>query len=526
MIRAILYLVCGFTLTLLPGISIVSSFLVTTTRRRSYGPPCVFASTTKHNNESDNQHKVQLVNDFVRQVQQSVLDKVFVSLTLHGSSKPKKYKTIDDSIRGSIRQVQGRLIQVKKKSNVLQLTIKYHGATDICKNIMTPEDIPQQLSELILHPLVSEWGAESLQPLEGAELKTLQDIWELKSLHRLAKLQSKKLPIQTKDGSVLLLQPASHDRVKQVPLSQNTEFLQSLGLTKLDGSPRPGMSSKLRQCNKFVEIVSGLIGKTTPSNGIRVVDMGCGRGYLTFALHSYLCQQYPQKVESIGIDVRPKLVAEISGIAQSLGAPFHTLSFQTGTIEEIVAGTTSIFGDTVDEAKHRLDILIALHACDTATDDALWSGISQRADIIVVAPCCHKQIRPQINAHVASSKESHPLYDVLKHGVYRERLSETVTDSLRALLLEQAGYKVQVFEFIGGEHTSKNVMITAIRGDDTTVLDRDSYTSRRIQELAEFHGITEQKLADWMGQPLGNQAAHPHEGRRTRLTITQMPPRS
>lgn len=539
-----------FVLSRMSQISTVASFSIGGVK-----VPTIARQASWHDNtrlffaakEDEEHRRAELVQDFVDQVQKSVQEKTFVSLILQGTAPKKKKKkqqlSTEDPFRGSIRQVQGRLIQTKnQKEASLQLTIKYHGATDICKN-MAPEEISVKLSHLILEPLASEWGVQAVQaqPFQGAELKTLQDVWILKELHpgNQATLRKKAAaaipPISTAGG---IVQPATHDRVKQVPLAQTTDttFLQALGLTKPDGSPRPGMSSKLRQCNKFVEIVSGLIGKTataaaastTKTRHIRVVDMGCGRAYLTFSLHSSLCEQYP-KVTSLGIDVRPKLVAEISGIAQSLGGPFDTLSFQTGTIEEIVAGTTSIYGGgEVDSDENSLDILIALHACDTATDDALWSGISQGADIIVVAPCCHKEIRSQVNNHIADTKENHPMYDVLRHGVYRERISETVTDSMRALLLEQAGYKVQVFEFIGGEHTSKNVMITAIRSEKSGPNDDfGTYSHLRIQELASFHGITQQKLANWMGLGLGGEPTSINDQPgRAKLSTTQMPPKA
>jgi len=143
------------------------------------------------------------------------------------------------------------------------------------------------------------------------------------------------------------------------------------------------------------------------------------------------------------------------------------------------------------------------------------------ADIIVVAPCCHKQIRSQVDAHLTATKKSHPMYDILKYGVYRERISETVTDSLRALLLEEAGYKVQVFEFIGGEHTSKNVMITAVKTSKSPPKD----TLRRIKELATLHGIGKQRLANWMGVELSDD----HGIIPTKPVVraaTQMPPKN
>jgi hypothetical protein len=558
-----IFLLLGVILSSTRQMSMVASFSigveVPATRRAS--PGCrLFAqekessysssSLEQHDDVGTNQ-KTKLVHDFVHHVQQSVQEKTFVSLILQGTAPKKKKKKgqlsmLEDPFLGSIRQVQGRLIQLtknKKEQVSLQLTIKYHGATDICKN-MAPDEISTKLAHLLLEPLASEWGVQAVQvrPFQGAELKTLQDLWELEALHpgNKATLRQKKIMAPSTNGGSIV-QAASHDRTKQVPLAQttaDTTFLQALGLSKPDGSPRPGMSSKLRQCNKFVEIVSGLIGKTTAASTkesrLRVVDMGCGRAYLTFSLHSFLCEEYPN-VLGVGVDVRPKLVAEIDSIARSLGGPFDTLSFQTGTIEEIVAGTTSIFGgsnnsdgdDSKEKSENDLDVLIALHACDTATDDALFSGISQGADVIVVAPCCHKEVRSQVNTHVAATKEDHPLYDVLKHGVYRERISETVTDSLRALLLEQAGYKVQVFEFIGGEHTSKNVMITAIRPQKSGPND-DSATENtdRIQELASFHGVTYQRLAHWMGLDLGGETTSKSvQPGRTQLKTTQMPPR-
>jgi SAM-dependent methyltransferase len=461
----------------------------------------------------------RFVADFVTKIQDAINAENFVSLSIYGASKKKKKS--DETLRGSIRQVQGRLIQVKKgKEPLLQLTIKFHEATDICKN-MELEALGKSLADFIMEPPASEWGADAAQPFQGAELVTLESVWTVTSLHQTPKLHRKDANLSQAVG--VAAQPTSHDRTKHVPLSQisNFSFLQALGLAKPDGSPRPGMTSKLRQCNKFVEIVSGLIGKASAAQRIRIVDMGCGRGYLTFALHAYLAQQN-YTVESTGIDVRPKLVEEISGIAESLGGIFDSLSFRAGTIEEIVAGEASMFGGqtTNDVGEPSLDILIALHACDTATDDAVWSGISQNADIIMVAPCCHKQIRSQVNAHIAATQKSHPMYDILKFGVYRERVSEVVTDSLRALLLERAGYKVQVFEFIGGEHTSKNVMITAVKSSKAAPKE----TEQRIKDLAAFHGITKHKLASWMAVELGDNDVPAPDNWASRR-FTQMPPK-
>lgn len=467
----------------------------------------------------DNKRKI--VHEFVSHVQNSIQNQSFVSLTLRGVKRKKTDSVKAASLRGSIRQVQGRLVQVKnQEKTMLQLTLKYHGATDIAKNVQRDE-ISDHLAQLILDPSIaaSEWGVEAIQaqPIQGGECRTLENVWDLQRVaSKSPKLVSKRIETPLPQDATLVL---SHDRVKQVPLNNQADFLQALGVTKADGKPRPGMQSKLRQCQKFVEIVGGLVQKVGPDRPISVVDMGCGRGYLTFALHAHLCEKY-NTVASKGIDVRPKLVEEISGIAQSLGGDFETLTFEEGTIEEVAA--SSVDGDAMkdDVYDDSLDILIALHACDTATDDALWAGISRGADLLVVAPCCHKQVRPQLNAHVAASGRIHPLADVLQYGVYRERFAETATDSLRALLLERAGYNVNVFEFIGGEHTSKNVMITAIKSRVSPDFDD---VDERIQALAAFHGVKQQKLAAWMGHSLGGSGES--GGKMPKLSVHRMPPK-
>jgi SAM-dependent methyltransferase len=457
---------------------------------------------------------------------------IFVTFHIINCLGPTIHPPKAASLRGCIRLIQGRLIEVQSKEKVLQLSIKYHGATDIFKNWKL-EDVSLLLPNLILDPsgmmmTASEWGEAAVrtQPLRGAELQTLQSVWELQLASKKPKLtQKRRTSTGTTDAASTRLTSLLHDRVKQVPLSNDADFLQALGVTSAEGKPRPGMTSKLRQCQKFVEIVGGLVQKKVPTamtqpKSISVVDMGCGRGYLTFSLHAYLTEHFDH-VRSCGIDVRPKLLEEISDIANSLGGDFKTLTFKEGTIEGAAIGASG--KDSTSNEDGELDILIALHACDTATDDAIWSGICRRADIIVVAPCCHKQIRPQLNSHAAAQSKTHPLADVLRHGVYRERLSETVTDSIRALLLERAGYKVQVFEFIGGEHTSKNVMITAIKCDATQQDLEDA--EARIQSLASFHGIRQQKLAEWTGVQLGDGPGGDAGTSHRKLSVHRMPPR-
>jgi hypothetical protein len=170
--------------------------------------------------------------------------------------------------------------------------------------------------------------------------------------------------------------------------------------------------------------------------------MGSGKGYLTFALYDYLQNVIKQKATVYGIEMRDDLVNKCNSIAEHVG--FDGLHFKKGTIQDAEIPAP--------------DMLIALHACDTATDDAIYKGIKANAKLIICAPCCHKQIRKQISP-------DNELKSITRHGILLERQAEMVTDAIRALLLEANGYKTRVFDFIATEHTPKNVMIVAIKAD-------------------------------------------------------------
>ena len=262
-----------------------------------------------------------------------------------------------------------------------------------------------------------------------------------------------------------------HDRRKRRAIeTEGNVYLRALGVTNERGEVRPAMGDKLRQINRFIEIIAGLHGSSSLAGheDISVVDVGSGKGYLTFALYDYLNNSLGLRATVKGVEARAELVELCNDIAGRAG--FTRLSFQTGFIQDVELPRT--------------DMLIALHACDTATDEAIYKGIAAEASIVVTAPCCHKEVRPQIEA-------PRPLRGVLRHGHLLEREAESITDSMRALLLESAGYRVKVFEFISTEHTRKNTMIAAVRHSGT--LDREE-ALREYRTLKEFYGIREQRL--------------------------------
>lgn len=262
----------------------------------------------------------------------------------------------------------------------------------------------------------------------------------------------------------------NHDKVKERHI-EGRSYLAELGVLDAVGRIQKGKGDKFKQINKFVEIIAGLLRQNPhvlEKGSLKVVDMGAGKGYLTFALYDYLVNVLKLDTRVIGVELRPELIALCNKIAQKVD--FKKLSFEIGYIS--------------DYRLDKTDVLIALHACDTATDDAIYKGIQADAQLIICAPCCHKQVRKQI-------KESEVFQSVLNYGILKERQSEIITDTIRALLLESQGYKTKVFEFISTEHTGKNVMIV---GQKHAMTKDKSFYLKQIDALKKEFGIRQHYL--------------------------------
>jgi SAM-dependent methyltransferase len=201
---------------------------------------------------------------------------------------------------------------------------------------------------------------------------------------------------------------------------------------------------------------------------IDVADFGSGKGYLTFALHDYLRHTLGLPAQVAGVELRADMVELCNAAVQRLG--LDGLRFEQG--------------DVRSAAPRPIDIMIALHACDTATDHAIYTGVRAGATIIMCSPCCHKELRPQLLS-------PHPLRPILKHGVHLGQQAEMLTDGLRAMLLDACGYDTQVFEFVALEHTHKNKMILAVKRPASAPTDE---VWRQIQEIKGYYGIRAQCL--------------------------------
>jgi hypothetical protein len=309
---------------------------------------------------------------------------------------------------------------------------------------------------------------------------------------------SARLRVKQANGSAPAT-PAGNDRAKSHLSPADAPWLTGLGVTNNRGQPRDGMADKFRQIQKFTELLSHLLVEAgliapkplipdLPASGssllpapcpLQILDMGSGKGYLTFAVAALL----GDRATIQGVEARPDLVNLCNRVARENNLP--NLTF---TASEI--GSYQIENQN-SKIENSLSVLLALHACDTATDDALAKGIAAGAKLIVVSPCCQKELRPQLSAPPV-------LADALRHGIFQERHSEFVTDALRAQLLEWAGYRTKVFEFISTEHTAKNLMISAIKVRPSG----DPATATRLRAFAAFYGIHTQRLATHLGVSL------------------------
>lgn len=262
----------------------------------------------------------------------------------------------------------------------------------------------------------------------------------------------------------------THDKQKERKLdSADKIYLQELKLTDAAGKVYKSAQDKWKQINHYIEILSSVLQRLPPKDRLNVVDMGAGKGYLTFALYDYLVHTLQKKTDLVGVEYRNDLVILCNQIAQNSG--FNDLQFIQGAIEDY-------------QPHEDLDVLIALHACDTATDDAIAKGIQHEADLIVVAPCCHKQIRREIEKNKAKNE----LDFLLKHGIFMERQAEMVTDGFRALILEYFGYQTKVFQFISDAHTPKNVLIVGERRSIDT--QKQQEILMKIKSTKTYFGIS------------------------------------
>lgn len=277
------------------------------------------------------------------------------------------------------------------------------------------------------------------------------------------------LHVGAREGAVVVSR--DHDRAKDRLLPEDDPVLVRLGISDARGRVKPSRQAKYRQVEELLRLLDASLGEAvaqgqvrtpTAQEPLRVVDLGCGNAYLTFAAHAFLSRRWPVRVT--GVDVKQQSADHNARVAADLGID---ADFVVGTIADA-------------ELAEAPDVVLALHACDTATDDALHRALGWQASLVLAAPCCHHDIAAQLR----SLEVPAPYGMITRHGILRERLADTLTDALRASLLRREGYRVDVVEFVESAHTPRNTLLRAVRtGAD------GSEAAREYDELLAAWGV-------------------------------------
>ena len=354
--------------------------------------------------------------DLIVRLRRAIDDGTFRLLVL---SRPRKNDVSE------IRKVTARPVVIGGESQ-LQLSVR-SGSTERHENL-APADTVERVEELFGRVLMD------------AHLFTTEVDLTVR-VRRGGALRVKRSPPSRTDAQL-----TPHDREKNylIPDGQPCPFLFQIGVMSAGGQVKPSRYSKFRQVNRFVEFVDDIYRYLPSSACIRVVDFGCGRSDLTYALHHFLKHIRGRAVAITGLDLKADVIADCRAVAGRL--EIDDIEFVEGDLAQF-------------QTDNPVHLAVSLHACDTATDDAIAQAIRWRSNVILAVPCCQHELAGRI-----TSSDIDPL---LRHGLFRNRIAALATDALRAQLLEVAGYRTQVVEFIDLEHTTKNVLLRAVRRDQS-----------------------------------------------------------
>ena len=416
---------------------------------------------------------------FINKLESSLKDGSFVKLTLSKPVGTRQATSVQARQATSVQELKDiRNVYVKpiilRNEKMYSFTYRYERR-DETKNYdarQSLEVITNLISEIFLN----------------ASLFTLtEDVTLLISKKGKATVMTKAVKEQRE-------QNVEHDKVKNRLINPENPWWFKLGLTTREGKVTADMQHKFKQICKYVEIVDGVMKNVKFDGKIRIADMGAGKGYLTFALYEYLTQKCKYDIAMEGVEIRPDLVVKINEIIKESNLKdfrFVESSIETYACQQTTDNrqqSTDNFSDfqifRFSDSKRfsdSIDVLIALHACNTATDDAIIKGIESGAKLIICAPCCHKQIRQEM-------EKSKVVDAITRYGIFMERQAVMITDTIRALILEYFGYKTQVMEFIEMEHTPKNVLLVGRKANEPDEEEKAKIINE-IKSLKERYGI-------------------------------------
>ncbi len=367
--------------------------------------------------------------DYRATVRRMVLDEsAFVQLTLKGKIRTRAAASIDPAY-ADLRQITVRPVEIKGRRH---LQFSYLDTKQDTTRNFTAQEAVAALDAALAVPFANLHIRTT-----GADL-------------RVQLTKKGKAILHYGDAPASAAPDLSHDHQKALPIPDSgpDAYLQAVGIMNNHGEVKPSMRDKFRQVNEFLKLFEHtdvLDDFANREHPVQIVDFGCGSAYLTLAAYHYLNDLRGISAVLDGVDTNVDLIAKNEQAAADLG--YDGACFYAGPITDYQPGTPP-------------DIVMALHACDTATDDALLQGIVHGAKVILAAPCCHHHL------HAQMATDTDPMQPVLRHGILKKRMGDLLTDSFRALILRMNGYKTDVVEFIASEHTDRNLMIRAVKRDN------------------------------------------------------------
>lgn len=340
-----------------------------------------------------------------------------------------------------------RIRPVRHRGEVVFQAALWDGKKEFHRNYDRESLIPELLA----------WMSRDYRQLQAETTRLTASALVSKKGKVTAKLRHRQQPAKQAD--------LEHNRTKRylLPEGEPVPFLVKLGVMTPEGRVVKAKYDKFRQINRFLEFIEDICPVLARNRELTMIDFGCGKSYLTFAMYYYLHEKKGYDLRITGLDLKEDVIAHCNQLAAEFG--YEKLQFLTGDIADY-------------EGVEQVDLVVTLHACDTATDYALAKAVAWNARAILSVPCCQHELNRQITSEV--------LQPVLKYGLIKERMAALVTDGLRAAMLEECGYQVQVLEFIDMEHTPKNILIRAVKQPERIVYDRKEDRSSELEACMEF----------------------------------------
>lgn len=357
-----------------------------------------------------------------------------------------------------------KISKVKLRPVMMKEQISYQAESFIGTKAYHKNLLPHELADY-MGKLMQEDFKQLEMELESEKVTILVSKKGKVTVNRKKKQQAKRLTAED----------MSHNKKKQyvLPKDVTVPFLVDLGVQTQDGKIVNAKYDKFRQINRYLEFVRDILPSLPKNRTLTIIDFGCGKSYLTFALYYYLKVVNQYDIRVIGLDLKEDVIETCNQLSKKYG--YDGLSFHVGDISTY-------------EGVNEVDMVVTLHACDTATDYALEKAVRWGASVIFSVPCCQHEINRQITC-----RELEP---ILKYGLIKERMSALITDALRANLLEEQGYETQILEFIDMEHTPKNILIRAVKKKGIHYQDKVRMPLEQVEEFLKIHPTLHKLLQD------------------------------